>query len=289
MTASRATSGRPAAKASKKMSRSKASPVTRAKGKVKSVGSGWTKPSVRAAPARMARRRAPADIAALPPVRLIDCAAAIEEAVAALRELDAELIGHLLDHAGPPPLRLREPGFEGLVWIILSQQVSVASADAIARRVKADIVPLEARRVLELGDDDLRACGLSGPKMRTLRALSAAIVHEGLVLDALATLPPHEAHGRLTAVKGIGPWTADIFLLFCLGHPDAWPAGDLALQEAARLALKLKKRPDEARLRKIAERWRPWRGVVARLLWSYYHVVKGRQGMALAAAAKASK
>ena len=86
----------------------------------------------------------------------------------------------------------------------------------------------------------------------------------------------------LVTVKGVGPWTADIFLLFCLGHPDAFPAGDLALQEAAKLALNLKRRPDAARLERIAERWRPWRGVAARMLWAYYRGVKARSGMALA-------
>ena len=90
-----------------------------------------------------------------------------------------------------------------------------------------------------------------------------------------------EAHRALVAVKGVGPWTADIFLLFCLGHPDAFPAGDLALQEAAKLALELKKRPDAERLERIAERWRPWRGVAARMLWAYYRGAKARSGMAL--------
>ena len=266
MAAPRKTKSRPSAKASKN-----SVPAKRVPNKAKR--------------AKLASRRRPAaDIAAHRPLRLIDGEAAIAEGVAALLTRDAAVIGHLLAEAGPPPLRLRRPGFEGLVWIIVSQQVSVASADAIAKRVKAGIVPLEAARLLELDDGAMRGCGLSGPKIRALRALSAAIVHERLALDALGALPPHEAHGRLTAVKGIGPWTADIFLLFCLGHPDAWPAGDLALQEATRLALKLKQRPDEARLRRIAERWRPWRGVVARLLWSYYGVVKKREGLALAAA-----
>ena len=219
---------------------------------------------------------------ALPPVRLIDGEAAIDEALAALLALDPEVIAHLHALGGRPPLRLRAPGFEGLVWIIISQQVSVASADAIGARVKAGVVPLEASRLLELDDAALRACGLSGPKMRTLRALSAAIVQGGLALQALGSLLPDEAHAQLTAVKGIGPWTADIFLLFCLGHPDAWPAGDLALQEAARLALKLDVRPDAAGLEAIGERWRPWRGVAARLLWSYYRVAKSREGIALA-------
>src|SRR5208337_1998757 len=104
----------------------------------------------------------------------------------------------------------------------------------------------------------------------------------GLDLAGLAALEAEVAHDALVAVKGIGPWTADIFLLFCLGHPDAFPAGDLALQEAAKLALALEARPNAAELEEIAERWRPWRGVAARLLWAYYRAVKTRSGMVLA-------
>ena len=115
-----------------------------------------------------------------------------------------------------------------------------------------------------------------------MRALAAAVVEGGLDLASMAALDAEDAHKALITVKGVGPWTADIFLLFCLGHPDAFPAGDLALQEAAKLALNLKRRPDAARLERIAERWRPWRGVAARMLWAYYRGVKARSGMALA-------
>ena len=168
-----------------------------------------------------------------------------------------------------------------MVSIIVSQQVSVASADAIFKRVEANLAPLSARRMLEADDAALRACGLSSPKMRALRALAQAVEHEGLDLAGLAALAAGAAHQALIAVKGVGPWTADIFLLFCLGHPDAFPSGDLALQEAARLALGLKTRPDARKLETIAERWRPVRGVAARLLWAYYHVAKQRAGIAL--------
>ena len=221
--------------------------------------------------------------ASVPPAphRRIDGEAAIDDGVAALLKLDPQVVAHMLDYGGRPPLRLRAPNFEGMVWIIVSQQVSVASADAIAARIRAGIVPLEAQRVLELTEDELRACGLSGPKLRTLRALSEAVAHGGLALHMLGALAPEEAHARLTAIKGIGPWSADIFLLFCLGHPDAWPVGDIALQEAARLVLQLETRPDARQLAIIGERWRPWRGVAARMLWAYYRVAKGREGMGL--------
>ena len=208
--------------------------------------------------------------------------ASLGAAAEALRLKDPELVGRLIAVGGPPPLRRREPGFAGLAAIIVSQQVSVASASAIYGRLEARIAPLEAARLAAATDEDLRVCGLSAPKIRTLRAAAEAIIEGRLDLEGLSALDAEDAHEALVAVKGIGPWTADIFLLFCLGHPDAFPAGDLALQEAAKLALALKSRPDAARLERIAERWRPWRGVAARMLWAYYRAVKARSGMALA-------
>jgi DNA-3-methyladenine glycosylase II len=131
------------------------------------------------------------------------------------------------------------------------------------------------------GDAVLRGVGLSIQKIRTLRAIGEAVRDGSLVLDALADLPAEAAVERLIAIKGVGPWTADVFLLFCLGHADAWPAGDIALQEAARIALKLETRPDKAALEAIGERWRPRRAVAARLLWSYYRAAKRREGIGL--------
>jgi DNA-3-methyladenine glycosylase II len=216
------------------------------------------------------------------PGPLIDGEATLAIGVAALLAQDAEPIAHMLEIGGPTPLRRREPGFEGLAAIIVSQQVSTASANAIFGRLRSMVAPLTAPNLRDASEDTLRAAGLSAPKIRTLRALAEAIVTNALDVDALASMTAEEAHEKLVAVKGIGPWTADIFLLFCLGHPDAWPAGDLALQEAARLALNLKKRPAAMRLEKIGERWRPWRGVAARMLWAYYRARKeGRSGMSL--------
>jgi DNA-3-methyladenine glycosylase II len=208
--------------------------------------------------------------------------ASLAEAAERLRGKDPELFERLIAIGGRPPLRRREPGFAGLAAIIVSQQVSVASASAIFGRLEARIVPLEAAQLAEATEEDLRACGLSTAKIRALRAAAAAIAEGALDLAGLAALDAEDAHKSLVTVKGVGPWTADIFLLFCLGHPDAFPAGDLALQEAAKLALNLKRRPDAARLERIAERWRPWRGVAARMLWAYYRGVKARSGMALA-------
>ena len=209
--------------------------------------------------------------------------ATLAHAVSALHARDPDCIGVMLQAAGHPPLRRREPGFAGLAWIVVGQQVSTASANAIYARLNAAFPKLEAHALGAASDETLRGCGLSAPKMKTLRAIAQALETKTLDLDALAAMSAEEAHAALCAVHGIGPWTADIFLLFCLGHPDAWPAGDLALQEAARIALGLRTRPDTKKLEKIGERWRPHRGVAARLLWAYYRVMKeGRAGMALA-------
>ena len=203
-------------------------------------------------------------------------------ALDALSLADPIAIAHMREVAGMPPLRNRAPGFEGLAAIIVSQQVSTAAAATIFARVEAAINPLTPAAVLACDEAALRACGLSMPKQKALRAIAHAIHSGDLGLEMLAEMEAHEAHDALCAVNGIGPWSANIFLLFCLGHSDAWPAGDLALQEAARIALKLRARPDAKQLEKIGERWRPHRAVAARLLWAYYAVVKqGRSGMSL--------
>jgi len=233
-------------------------------------------------PRRPRREKSPPPAVRYHPGPLIHSESALQEATAGLLERDREIVSVLIEIGGPPPLRWREPGFSGLAGIIVSQQVSVASANAIFGRLEKRFQPLDAASLLAADDAALRECGLSLPKMKALRALARAVAHEGLDLDALGALDAHDAHRALVAVSGIGPWTADIFLLFCLGHPDAFPAGDLALQEAAKIALGLKTRPDARKLEQIAERWRPWRGVAARMLWSYYRGVKQRSGMALA-------
>ena len=220
-------------------------------------------------------------------LRPIQTLADLDEAIARLARQDPDFVGHVLTVGGPPPLRRREPGFEGLAAIVVSQQVSTASAAAIFARLKAalasaDGAPFEAGAMAAVDDELLRRVGLSSPKIRTLRALAAAVLDGTLSIDALAALPADEAAARLMAVKGIGPWTAEVFLLFCLGHADAWPAGDIALQEAARIACGLETRPDAVALTRLAERWRPHRAVAARLLWSYYRVVKKRDGIGVA-------
>jgi DNA-3-methyladenine glycosylase II len=175
------------------------------------------------------------------------------------------------DLAGDPALRRHRSGFEGLARIVVGQQLSLASADAIWKRLQQAVQPMTPQAFLALDDDELRAAGLSRGKVKTLRGISEAVVG-GLDLKKLSKASTDEVHAALTALPGIGPWSADIYLLFCLGRADAFAAGDLALQITARAALGLENRPSSDELLAIAERWRPWRGVAAHLLWAYYKV-----------------
>ena len=184
--------------------------------------------------------------------------------------------------AGRPTLRRRPDGFAGLASIVVSQQLSTASAKAIWDRLAAALHPISPQTVRRARTAKLARAGLSAPKIRTLKAMARTIDRGDLDLAALAALPAEEAHRRLTAVHGIGPWTADIYLLFCLGHADTWPAGDLALQEAARLLLGLRARPSTRDMGPLAESWRPWRGAAACMLWTYYRAAKLRDGPAIA-------
>lgn len=216
------------------------------------------------------------DVAARPrPVlqRVIESEADIRDGIKALRR-KCPVIRRMHDTAGDPPLRRREPGFEGLARIIVGQQVSVASANAIWERTCKVLQPLEPHTLLLRSEEDLRGAGLSRPKIRTLIAISHELVDSGLALEALGAMSDEEVHDALTRVSGIGPWTVDVFLLFCLGRADAFASGDLALQVAAQMAMGLDERPSARELIAIAERWRPWRGVAARLLWAYYKVAK---------------
>jgi DNA-3-methyladenine glycosylase II len=185
-------------------------------------------------------------------------------------------LASLLSEAGRPALRRRPSGFAGLASIIVSQQLSTASASAIWTRLSAAVDPFEPAAVLRARPARLARAGLSAPKIRALKAIAKAIDKGTLNLSGLGDRPADDAHRMLIGVHGIGPWTADIYLLFCLGHADAWPAGDLALQEAARLAFALQARPNAKQMQALAEAWRPWRGVAASLLWTYYRSIKRR-------------
>ena len=176
--------------------------------------------------------------------------------------------------AGKLPLRLQKGGFDGLSRIIIGQQVSRASADAIHSRFIEHINPLTAEQFLDAGEPAWIEIGLSRAKQKAISGLADAIVSGKLAIDDLHTLPAEDAMSQLTALKGIGPWTAEVYLLFCAGHQDIFPAGDLALQEGVRVASNLDQRPTEKELRIIAAEWSPWRGIAARLFWTYYSKLK---------------
>ena len=201
----------------------------------------------------------------------------LDAGLAALGTIDPRFVS-LIAQAGRPPLRRRPHGYAGLAAIIVSQQLSTASAGAIWGRLTAAFDPFEPAALIRARPARLARLGLSGNKIRALKAIARAIAKGEINLAALGDLPADAAHAALTALHGVGPWTADIYLLACLGHADAWPAGDLALQEAARLAFGLPARPTTKEMASLGDAWRPWRSIAARVLWSYYRAVKGREG-----------
>lgn len=175
---------------------------------------------------------------------------------------------------GPLPLRLRPDGFGQLLSAIVSQQVSVASARAIWAKLEAAEMTT-AFAISNSDDEALRGLGLSRHKARYALALAAADID----FEALRTAPNEEVIKTLTAVTGVGIWTAEIYAMFSLGRADVFAPGDLALQEAARVLFDLDERPKERVLRDMAKAWSPWRSVAARALWAYYHVAKEREGI----------
>jgi DNA-3-methyladenine glycosylase II len=205
--------------------------------------------------------------------RIIETPEDVAEGAAHLAALDPRF-ARALELTGPLPLRRRPDGFETLLSAIVSQQVSTASADAIWNRLAA-AGATEPARLAAATDEELRACGLSRQKI----AFGRAIATGGLDFAGLRTMPDVEVVAELTRIKGIGVWTAEIYAMFSLGRADVFAPGDLALQEAAARLFDLDARPKEKALRAMAEAWSPWRAVAARLLWAYYRVDKGREGV----------
>ncbi|MCB0038919.1 MAG: DNA-3-methyladenine glycosylase 2 family protein [Caldilinea sp.] len=193
----------------------------------------------------------------------------LHDAVAELAQRDPDL-GAVVARHGPPPLWAREPGFPTLVLLILEQQVSLASARAAYNRLEAATGTVTPAGLLALSDDELRAAGFSRQKTGYARALAQAILDGAFDPDGLADLDDDGVRCELTSLKGIGPWTAEIYLLMVLRRPDAWPAGDLALAAAAQQVKGLAARPSPAELVELAEAWRPWRAAAARILWHHY-------------------
>lgn len=210
--------------------------------------------------------------------RAIDRSAATQQALQALSACDPDL-ARIWPAIGLLPLRRRDPGFRSLAMIMVQQQVSLASAAAIWSRLEAHLGAVTPAGMLAESDDALRGCGLSRPKLRYLRAAAAAVSAGDLDLAGLADLPEAAAREAMVRVTGIGRWTADVYLSAALGHPDIWPALDLALQVALQDAKSLAARPSPRETDLIAAAWAPHRSTAARLLWAHYRVIKGRDAV----------
>jgi DNA-3-methyladenine glycosylase II len=187
----------------------------------------------------------------------------------ALAAIDSDLAG-IVERHGPPPLWGREPGFDTLVRIILEQQISLASAEAARVRLIRATGAIEPEAIAAAGEETLRAAGQTRQKSRYLVGMARDVLDGRLDLDAVAAADDHEARVQLMRVVGIGRWTADIYLLMALGRPDVWPSGDLALAGSMRRVKGLEGLPTSREQEVIAEPWRPWRAVAARLLWHAY-------------------
>jgi len=200
---------------------------------------------------------------------VIDTVDDLRSALVDLQGID-ERFSRVLETVGEPPLRRVSDGFESLVDIIVAQQVSRASADAISTRMRANLRPYTWQGFQGFSDETYVAQGLSRPKIKTLRALSNAVGNNQLDFAGLRDLSDGKATEALTRIKGIGPWTAEIYLLTCLGRVDVWPAGDIALQVGVQMICQLDKRPSAQECHEIASEWQPLRSIAARLIWSYY-------------------
>ncbi len=189
--------------------------------------------------------------------------------VVSLSHVDRDL-AMIAARFGPPPLWERPEGFATLVYIILEQQVSLASARAAYQRLEAAARPLTAHNFLRLSDEELKQIGFSRQKTAYGRNLAHAVAEGRLDLANLSDCEDEDVRSRLTAIKGIGQWTADIYLLMAMGRPDIWPSGDLALAVAVQEVKGMPARPTPAEMNSLSEAWRPLRAVAARLLWHYY-------------------
>lgn len=204
----------------------------------------------------------------------------LDRHLAALILADGRL-APIAQRAGRVDLRRSAGGFAGLARIVVGQQLSTQSADAIWQRFAALEMALEPEGFLALSDEALRKAGFSFGKVNTLRALAAALAEGRLDLAPLAFAPADEAMAALTAHKGIGPWTAELYLMFAAGHPDVFPAGDIALQRAVQWGLGLDEKPDAKSVRQMAEAWAPWRSAAAHLFWRYYRAIRNKEGVSV--------
>lgn len=191
------------------------------------------------------------------------------EGISYLATTDTDL-AKVIFELGNPPLWSREPGFPTMLQIILEQQVSLASARAAFTKLKESVTRLTPERFLEFTDGELREIGFSRQKTAYCRELSKAILNGELDMGELSRLDDASARIKMMKIKGIGPWTADIYLLMVLLRQDIWPSGDIALAKATQKIKNLASRPTPEMLHEIAVQWKPWRAVAARVLWHYY-------------------
>ena len=200
-----------------------------------------------------------------PPIPLTN-----ETLVAAAKKLARQdpNLAQVLKRHGPPPMWARRPGFSTLLRIILEQQVSLVSARAMFERLKSNIKPFSAAGFIAAGEASLRSLGVTRQKAHYCVQVAQAFTNGHL--DKIASMNDEDAHARLVSIKGVGPWTANIYLLMVLRRPDIWPDGDVALATAVGKLRKINPRPAFPRLAQIAEKWRPYRSVAARMLWQYY-------------------
>lgn len=200
----------------------------------------------------------------------------MDEALLALSARDSGLKG-IVEAYGPPPPRTRPPGLKTLLKIMVQQQVSIASAEAIWCRLNGAVAPLSARRLLDVDQEALRSAGLSRQKARYVLALAEAVASRRVSFRRIERLDDEAAIAELTQVAGIGRWTAEIYLMGAHQRPDVFPAADLALMVAAQMLKGLPERPDVKAMYVLAEPWRPWRSMAARLLWHYYRHARRRE------------
>lgn len=179
-------------------------------------------------------------------------------------------LAFILKNFGPPPLWARQPSFSTLIQIILEQQVSLASAAAIFSRLKSNTAPFRPETLVQLGEPHLKSLGLTRQKTSYCLDLAQSLVDNRLKLSRLKRMSDDEARSMLMNVKGLGYWSADVYLLMALRRPDIWPNGDIALASALRSLRNMDTRPSFDELEKVAETWRPFRSVAARMLWHYY-------------------
>jgi DNA-3-methyladenine glycosylase II len=210
----------------------------------------------------------------------LDSADVLAQHLKKLLKLDKRLVD-VHRHAGPFEIRKQPGGFAGLAKVICGQQLSVASARAIWGRFEQLEGALDPVRYLTLSEETVRGVGFSLGKFKTVRVIAEAVASGALDFDRIETLPADEATAELTALKGIGPWTAEIYLMFCSGHPDVFPSGDLALQKAVQWAFGLDAQPTSKQLIDIASDWAPHRHTAALLFWRYYATTKQKEGVPL--------